>query len=81
MLRLPVKGKYLSASLDIAQLVGAYPGINMMLRVVPQVREVIDALDQVTLTADSQQSMQLSLQTKKPVKEVIGNFITLLMGD
>jgi len=81
MLRLPVKGKYLSASLDIAQLVGAYPGINMMLRVVPQVREVIDALDQVILTADSQQSMQLSLQTKKPVKEVIGNFITLLMGD
>lgn len=80
-LRLPIKGKYLSASLDIAQLVDAYPGVNMLLRVVPQIREVIDAFDQVTLTADSQQSMQLSLQTKKPVKEVIGNFVTLLMGE
>lgn len=74
------KGKYLCASMNVGQIIQAYPGISLLLRTVPQIRELTDALERVSLTADTQQSIELSLETKKPVKDLISNLWTLLTG-
>lgn len=74
------KGKYLSASLNVGQLIQAYPGIAILLQTVPQIRELTQSLERISLTADTQQSLELSLETKKPVKDLISNLWTLLTG-
>ena len=71
------KGKYLSASLNVGQLVRAYPAASVLLATMPQLREVVDGIDRFSLTADTQQSLELSLETKKPVKDIISNLMTL----
>lgn len=75
------KGKYLSASLNANEILKAYPGVAILLRTVPQIRDITDAVERVSLTADSPQSIELSLETSKPVKELISNLWTLLSGD
>ena len=75
------KGKYLSASINVGQLIKSYPGIALLLRTVPQIRELTDAIERVSLTADTQQSLELSLETKKPVKDLISNLWTLLSDE
>ena len=75
------EGKYLSASINVGQLIKSYPGIALLLRTVPQIRELTDAIERVSLTADTQQSLELSLETKKPVKDLISNLWTLLSDE
>lgn len=75
------KGKYLSASLNIGQVIQAYPGLAILLRTMPKVGEITDAFDRVSLTADTPQSLELSVETKKPVKDIISNILTLVTGE
>ena len=74
------KGKYLSASLGVGQILEVYPSVSIMLRAVPQLREITDAVQRVSLTSDSPQSIELSLETDKPVKELISNLWALMTG-
>ncbi len=73
-------GKFLYASLNAGQIIKSYPGLTMMLSVMPQVRDAVEAIDGVTISADAQQNFELSLKTKKPVKDIISNLVKLLMG-
>ena len=78
------KGKYLSASLDLEKLFETVSrGFSSMALVlnVPQIREVADALERVSLTADSQQSFELRLETDKPVKDIFSDFFSMLTGE
>ncbi len=75
------KGKYLSASLDVGQIIEIYPAVAIMLKALPQVREITDAFECITLTSDSPQGMELSIQTNKPVKEIVQNLWSLMTGD
>ncbi len=75
-----VAGKYISGSLDIAQLIDAYPGFALLLRTLPQVRELADAFESVSVTADTPQSFEVSIQTKKPVKGIVSNLVKLFIG-
>lgn len=75
------KGKYLTASLNIGQVIQAYPGLAILLRTMPKVGEITDAFDRVTLTADTPQSLELSIQTRKPVKDIISNIMMLVTGE
>ena len=75
------KGKYLSASLNIGQVLDAYPGLALMLRTMPQVRDIADAFESVSLVADTPQNLELSIQTRKPVKDIISNVMTLVTGE
>jgi len=76
------KGKYLSASLDVGQVIDAYPnqGVAILLKTLPQVREITNAFECVSLAADSPQRIELSIQTNKPVKEIVQNLWSLLTG-
>jgi hypothetical protein len=47
----------------------------------PQIREVADAFERVTITADSPQSIELSIETDEPVKDIISKISYLLTGD
>ena len=75
------KGKYLSASLNIGQVIDAYPGLAILLRTMPQVRDIADAFESVSLVADTPQNLELSIQTRKPVKDIISNVMTLVTGE
>ena len=46
----------------------------------PQLRDAVEAIDGVTNSADAQQNFELSLKTKKPVKDIISNLVKLLTG-
>jgi hypothetical protein len=74
------KGKYLSASLNAAQIIKSYPAISIVLAAMPQLRESVEAIDGVTLYANSPQSYELSLKTNKPIKDVVGNLKGLITG-
>ena len=77
------KGKYLSASVDLEKLFETvskgFSSTGMMLRI-PQIRETVDAFERVSITADSPQNFELSLETNKPIKDIYKNFSTLLTG-
>lgn len=70
-------GKYISGSLDIAQLINA----STILRMLPVVRELTDAFESVSVTANSPQSIKLSVHTSKPIKEIVPKFCKLMTGD
>ena len=48
---------------------------------IPQIRELVDSFERISLTADSPQSIELRLETDKPVKEIYTNLFSLLTGD
>lgn len=76
-------GKYLSARLNLKQLYKAVtksPSPMSIVLNMPQIREVVDALECVSLNADSQQSIELKLETNKPVKDIYNKAISLLTG-
>ena len=77
------KGKYLSASLNLRQLFEAvsksFSPTAIMLNM-PQIREAVDALDRITLNANSQQNYVLTVETNKPVKDIYKNIISILTG-
>lgn len=77
------KGKYLSASLNLGQLCDAvsksFSPTAIMLNM-PQIREAVDALDRITLNANSQQNYVLTVETNKPVKDIYKNIISILTG-
>lgn len=75
------KGKYLSASLNVGQLIQSYPGLALMLRTMPKVGEITDAFERVSLTANSPQSLELNIETRKPVKDIISNLLELVVGE
>ena len=79
-----VKCKYLSASLDLERLFDTvskgFSSTALVLNV-PQIREAVNALERVSLTADSPQSLELRLETNKPIKEIFSNFFYMLAGD
>ena len=54
-------GKFLYASLNAGQIIKSYPGLTMMLSVMPQVRDAVEAIDGVTISADAQQNFDLRL--------------------
>ena len=76
------KGKFLSASINAGQIIKAAsldPSAAIVLNI-PQVREAVEALDRVSLNADSKQSFEFSVETNKPVKDIYKNLISLLTG-
>ena len=78
------KGKYLTASLDIDELMEylfSTPSLISVMFTLPQIREVADAFERVTLTAESPQSFELSIETDEPVKDIISKISYLLTGD
>lgn len=78
------KGKYLSASLDLEKLFETvsrgFSPMALMLNI-PQIREAVDALECLSLTADSPQSLELRLETDKPVKEIYSSFFSMFTGN
>ena len=78
---LPVaKGKYLSASLNAGQIIKSYPAVSLMLAAMPGLKDAVASVDGLTLSANSQQSFELSLKTNKPVKDVIRELKKQLTG-
>ncbi|MBQ5871237.1 MAG: DUF4836 family protein [Bacteroidaceae bacterium] len=78
------KGKYLTASLDTDELLEqmfSTPSLMSLMFTMPQIREVADAFERVTITADSPQSFELSIETDEPVKDIISKISYLLTGD
>lgn len=75
-----VAGKHICGSMDIAQIVEAYQAISLILRTMPQLREAVDAFQHVSLSANTPNSIELSIETNKPVKEVISNLTKLTTG-
>ena len=78
------KGRYLSASFDVEKLfqdLRRRPSTMSIVLSLPQIREVTDALERVSLTADSPQGVELSLKTNKPVKDIYSNFFSMLTGE
>ena len=73
-------GKYLYASFNAGQIIKSYPELSMMLSIMPQLRDAVEAIDGVTISADAQQNFELSLKTNKPVKDVISKLLKLLTG-
>ena len=67
------RGKYLSGSVDLGQLVRSYASVALMLGAAPQVYEAIDALDRLNIESEAPMSFKLSLTTKKPLGEIIKN--------
>ena len=67
------RGKYLSGSVDLGQLVRSYASVALMLGAAPQVYEAIDALDRLNIESEAPMSFELSLTTKKPLGEIIKN--------
>ncbi|MBO7119063.1 MAG: DUF4836 family protein [Bacteroidaceae bacterium] len=74
------KGKRMLVSVNAGQIIKNYPAIAMMFVAMPQLRESVEAIDGITLSADTQQSFELSLKTNKPVKDIVGNLKTLVTG-
>ena len=78
---LPVaKGKCLSASLNAGQIIKSYPAVSLILAAMPGLKDAIASVDGLTLSANSQQSFELSLKTNKPVKDVIRELKKQLTG-
>ena len=78
------KGKYLCASLDLEKLFeSASRGFSPTAIVlnIPQIREAVDALNCVSLTVDSPQSLELRVETDKPVKDIFSSFFSIFSGD
>ncbi len=71
------KGKYLSAALDVSQIFKAYPSYALMLRAVPQIYDTVDAIDQVVLSSNTQRNVELSIRTKKPIKDIVEKIMEL----
>ena len=63
-------GKYLSGSVDLSQLVRSYASVALMLGAAPQLYEAVDALDRLNIKSEAPLSFELSLTTKKPIKEI-----------
>ncbi len=78
LLQPKVAGKYMCGSIDIAQLVQNYAPLMLILSAVPQLHDAVTAIDKLTFSADTPQSFELSLQTNKPVKDVMSNLVKLL---
>ena len=68
-------GKYLSGSIDISQFIKYYASMALMLGATPQIYEAVDAIDKITLSADTPWSMDMSLQTRKPIKDILLGFL------
>ena len=74
------KGKYLYATLDAGQLLGASPEVAVLLQALPQVREVTDAVGRLSLSSDTPQSIEFNIETDKPIKDILLNTWKLLTG-
>ena len=77
------KGKYMSASINAGQVIQAVSkGLSSTALVlnIPQVREMVNAVDRVSINADTKQSVEFSIETNKPVKDIYKNLISLLTG-
>ena len=78
---LPVaKGKCLSASINAGQILKTYPAVSLMLAAMPGLKDAVASVDGLTLSANSQQSFELSLKTNKPVKDIIRELKKQLTG-
>lgn len=78
------KGKYLTASVDVDELLGymfSNPSLMTVMFAVPQIREVADAFERVTVTADSPQGFDLSIETDEPVKDIVSKLWYMLTGE
>lgn len=78
------KGKYLTASVDVDKLLEhmfTNPSLMSVMFAVPQIREVADAFERVTISADSPQSFELNIETDEPVKDIVSKISYLLTGD
>ena len=64
------RGKYLSGSVDLSQLVRSYASVALMIGAAPQLYEAVDALDRLNIKSEAPLSFELSLTTKKPIKEI-----------
>ena len=73
-------GKYLCGSVDIGQLLGAYPDALDVLQALPCLRETADALQRITLSSESPGSVELKLETDKPIKDIFLNTWKLVAG-
>lgn len=74
------KGKCLSGSLDVGQLLASCPDALALLQAFPQLREATDAVERITLSSDSPQSLELNIETNLPIKNIFLNTWKLVMG-
>ncbi len=77
------KGKYLAASINAGQIIQTLisnPSPMSMMLAIPQIRDLVNAVDRISLNADSPQSFELSVETNKPVKDIIQKLQSLLTG-
>lgn len=72
-------GKFLSASIDYNQLMDAFPKLADMLQSYPQIHELTDAIECLSLASTTPQSMELNIETNKPMKEIFLNTWKLVM--
>ena len=75
-----LKGKRMSAFINVGQIIKAYPPLRMALIAMPQLGEALNAIDGVAFSADTPQSLEVSVTTEKPVKDIVKNLKTLLKG-
>ncbi len=75
-----VAGKYLSGSVDVGQLLKAYPSVALLLTAIPSLGEAVKAVDKLEVTSNKPQSIELSLKTNEPVKVIMSNFWKLMKG-
>jgi hypothetical protein len=75
-----VAGKYLSGSVDVGQLLKAYPSVALLLTAIPSLGEAVKAVDKLEVTSNKPQSIELSLKTNEPVKDIMSNFWKLMKG-
>ncbi|MBR1498540.1 MAG: DUF4836 family protein [Bacteroidaceae bacterium] len=65
------RGRYLIGSADLARLVRSYASVALMLGAAPQLYEAVDAVNRLNIKSDALLDFELSLTTKKPVKEIV----------
>ncbi len=75
-----VAGKYLSGSVDVGQLLKAYPSVALLLTAIPSLGEAVKAVDKLEVTSNKPQSIELSLKTNEPIKDIMSNFWKLMKG-
>jgi len=73
-----IAGRYVIGSLDVNQLIGNNTLITILLSAVPAFSENIKAIDKINMACKTPQSLELSIQTKKPIKDIMSSLWTVL---
>lgn len=64
-------GRYLSGSVDVGGILRGNPSVAILLAAMPSLAEAVGAIGEFKVSASGPQSLELSLTTNKPVREII----------